>query len=292
MFHVDSHFAIGSTHRVCEDYATHGLKKAPHAVIADGCSSAIDTDIGARILAKAAQQSLPDHFPEMDGFVYTILGQAIMAARAMNLSEEALYATLGTLAVNYDQYFQAYLFGDGVIAGRTGNELHFNHIEFPHGAPFYLRYESDIELKRGYIQEFGGTYKVTTYGCKKPGKWIRENVEEHEFQEHYYPVQIEEFTIDCYDFVAIMSDGVDSVQRKVETSTSRTTEKVPITEVVENLLNFKPVSKPNFTGSFVQRRFNRVFRDHPEWQHLDDISLAVIAKGEFDENENKKTKAT
>ncbi|HYO91642.1 MAG TPA: hypothetical protein VEQ40_08400, partial [Pyrinomonadaceae bacterium] len=67
---ADSAFLIGATHAVCQDYAVAGngtpderaavsnLQANPYVILSDGCSSSPDTDIGARLLVKAAEQVL------------------------------------------------------------------------------------------------------------------------------------------------------------------------------------------------------------------------------------------
>jgi hypothetical protein len=75
-------------------------------------------------------------------------------------------------------------------------------------------------------------------------------------------------------FVALMSDGVFSFQRRVKTPTSSTIEKVPTIEVIKELLAFK-----NFGGEFVQRRAQRAFEKFQKdgWENTDDVSLGVLA---------------
>lgn len=285
MLYADSYFAIGSTHRVCQDYALHGKDSRFYGIIADGCSSARDSDFGARILTKAAEQ-----YVEADPHVYaySVLARAAATQTALGLEGESLHATLGSVLAVSTTCFATCLIGDGVVAGKSEDGLQFYHIEYPSGAPYYLQYESSQNLKQAYLTEFGGTYTITKFQKRKGKTWEKGDVQTCRFNSHDFPIHRVEYSADRYDFVAIMSDGVGSVRRKVATPTSKTTETVPITEVVESLLNFKPVGMPNFTGSFVQRRFNRVFRDHPDWQHLDDIAIAVIAKGDSHADDKKK----
>ena len=63
---ADSVFNIGATHAVCQDYViarsgetTFGSPNAgPYIILSDGCSSSPDTDMGARLLVKAMDQTL------------------------------------------------------------------------------------------------------------------------------------------------------------------------------------------------------------------------------------------
>src|ERR1043166_8156900 len=52
---ADATINIGSTHAICQDYA---IARGRYVVLSDGCSSSPDTDIGARLLVKALDQSL------------------------------------------------------------------------------------------------------------------------------------------------------------------------------------------------------------------------------------------
>src|SRR5215203_2249321 len=49
---TDCFFNIGATHSVCQDYVV----ASPYLILSDGCSSSPDTDIGARLLVKAAER--------------------------------------------------------------------------------------------------------------------------------------------------------------------------------------------------------------------------------------------
>ena len=56
---LDAYYTIGRLHLFCEDYALHGWEPVPHLILADGCSAAPDSDLGARLLALNARHFLP-----------------------------------------------------------------------------------------------------------------------------------------------------------------------------------------------------------------------------------------
>jgi hypothetical protein len=56
---LDSHYTIGKLHLCCEDYGCHGRTPLPHVILADGCSAAPDSDVGARLLVLNARRLLP-----------------------------------------------------------------------------------------------------------------------------------------------------------------------------------------------------------------------------------------
>jgi hypothetical protein len=282
MMYADSVFSIGSTHRVCEDYALHGLPSAespfitPHAILSDGCSSAQDTDFGSRILVKAAQQFIHRDYDDPKVFGNTVMAKATTTCATLGLSPQALFATLGAVFAD-PQWFYAFMFGDGVIAYiENDGTMGFQHIQYPKGAPFYLLYETEKELKKGYMDQFGATYTISTYE-KRDGKWKRDEQDTFEIKHNQPPDAFSKFSFGGHQLVAVMSDGVDSVYKKINTETTKTTEPVPIEKVVEELLSFKPVGTPNYNGAFVQRRLSGAFKDHSDWEHGDDISIAALA---------------
>src|SRR5689334_13151177 len=121
----DCGFCIGDTHVVCQDYATAHGGECAYAILADGCSSSPDTDIGARLLVKSAGAVLEafahDFVQDTDralGRYYSaVLAKARAHAKRMELDRECLDATLLTLIASQSHWF-AGVYGDGVLAAR------------------------------------------------------------------------------------------------------------------------------------------------------------------------------
>lgn len=127
----DSFYMQGSTHQVCQDYAYHGLD---YAVLADGCSSVKNTDIGARLLCH--------YFRECDttaeAFVY-----AKANAIALGLNENCISATFGYIQDDYNNV-RVELWGDGVVVAiDKNNDINIFHIDYKN-FPYYPYYETDI----------------------------------------------------------------------------------------------------------------------------------------------------
>jgi hypothetical protein len=77
-----------------------------------------------------------------------------------------------------------------------------------------------------------------------------------------------------FDLVVIMSDGVQSFQRMVNTGTSLAPQRVPVEDVVAQVLAVKGTK-----GEFMVRRCQRFlgrFCAKNNWSHTDDFSAAAI----------------
>ena len=259
---ADCAFWIGSTHRVCQDYAVTGrTAESAHAILADGCSGSPDTDIGARLLAKSAERLLPAG----DRAIET----AAACAAQLGLSQTCLDATLLTVTAA-DGTFDARCWGDGVVAlGRHDGTLEAFVISFAASYPRYLSYMLDAARLKRWQEQPANTKTVE--------RWLlgTDSVVETQSSER----ESEQWTgslADCR-FVAVLSDGVQSFTQSVATDTSRTTQAVPIADVLQLLLAFK-----GGLGQFVQRRVRAFQRECAArgWTHADDISLAVVWLGD------------
>src|SRR3990170_3536863 len=103
MINSDSLYLIGKSHQVCQDYTYHGVTKwgLPYIIVADGCSSAKDSDIGARLLTHAAKECLAtklDNYSSVETLYYRIgretLKKADVSLCCLQLMETCLFSTL------------------------------------------------------------------------------------------------------------------------------------------------------------------------------------------------------
>ena len=275
----DSAFTIGRTHKVCEDYAKAGVvKDKPYVLLADGCSSATDTDFGARLLVKAAEKWIYHPFENEDGIgKAAIIIEAETYRNALKLGDDSLCATL--LAAKIDGlFFNVHVFGDGMIAmrNRENGSFKVTKWDFSSGAPYYLCYEL-AEQRNDYFKNFPNTkYKITYYSISADFSEIETSVQEGDFYTYLNergPGFHQSYHIGEYDLVAIMSDGISSFSQVVKTDTGITNKTVPEWCILKELLAFK-----NYNGNFVQRRFNRAFEKFAKdgWRNNDDVSLGVI----------------
>jgi hypothetical protein len=281
---TDAFFAIGKTHKVCQDYARAGRTPdgLPYAIVCDGCSSSPDTDFGARLLAAATERHMPAicrgdaSFQERES---KILSLAWDAATAVSVPARALDATL--IAAYPREYagmgkvgVAVSMRGDGVIVSRTREgKFMVDVIDHLENAPRYLNYDLDGDRLAGYLRRFGdesvSKYYHSGLGRDDDGKWLGNSptMFEGHPRDWFFPAF-------DFDLVMVLSDGVQTFQRVVRTGTSKSLEDVPVEDVVEQLIKIKGTK-----GEFVTRRcqkFLNKFCVENEWQHADDFSVAAI----------------
>lgn len=248
---TDVHFAIGKTHKVCQDY---GVATSDFVAVADGCSSSPHTDIGARILAHAALKS---------GDPYQVADIATKGRLALDLPPESLDATLLT-ARRLDFGVEARIFGDGLIVGvhRNGGYVCHQHT-YSHNAPAYLSYLTDTSRLNAYMAA-KGTMTIRT--------WEPDCQDSREYTSVANPESVftYRFPSSQFSLVCLMTDGADSFQVRSGTGF----EPVPMCEVLAQVLDFKSISP-----GFVQRRLQKFFGKFcpvNQWTHTDDFTLGAI----------------
>jgi hypothetical protein len=263
---VDSYFAIGHDHRVCEDYALAEVKaNLAYAIVCDGCSASTDVDFGARALALAARETLLQLNPHSTYPAEKFGADTIMSANKIfntfpHLHRNALDATLLITWVR-NETATVIMFGDGVFVHRykddKGNE-HFNavHINLSSGAPDYLSYQLDENRLKSYKNLKDNVKTVTRIDVD--GESLSENT----------PLDGVVFEIEVYDgdILSVMSDGMGSFHRQDNTA-------INWVDMIPEFTGFKSTN-----GEFVQRRMNALTRKCKKefMTHGDDISIASI----------------
>ncbi len=280
---TDCGFYIGTTHKICQDYALAGKKSI---AISDGCSGSDKTDIGSRVLCITALNKMK----EIDSLYNFEEKECILLARPsikmLNIPIECLDATL-LLATEYDdKTIQAACLGDGVIVIKTKKEDFIINCAYTDSYPFYMNYLYDKTGRyQNWIQNHNkreitiSTIKIngeieTT--VKKPDSLIRiKDIGILRIIENKIIIEIIETNL--IEYIAIMSDGVHSFYETISTETSKCNKSISYLEVLKELLSFK-----NYNQAFVQRRINKFRKDciKKNWSNADDVSLAVIYNGE------------
>lgn len=141
----------------CEDYATSvALPDRAFAIVSDGCSSAGRTDLGSRCWTLAAEKVLgefgTDALADIDTLIDTLLAEAGSHLKHLELDDGL--ATLGLLACD-KSVATAVLFGDGVVAQRTRDDLlRVWDVSYSQNAPRYLQYERFPWMLESWSKQF------------------------------------------------------------------------------------------------------------------------------------------
>lgn len=161
--HADTAILTGARHTSsatpCQDYCAAGMLPDGRAwgVIADGCSTGGQTDLGARAWALAAREVIklvPDFETEPETIRQLILEHA---APLLNMLDQADgYATLGLLQVK-EKHVRAMVFGDGVLIARhLDGGVTFINITYGANAPFYLNYLREPGMVDAWRTKYAG----------------------------------------------------------------------------------------------------------------------------------------
>lgn len=273
----DCAFFIGADHKICQDYAVAcNDGDMSYVIIADGCSSSPDTDIGARFLVKAAETHIShidvgkNPLPGLEKYHQQSVQTAAISTKFLQLDPSCLDATILTVKAKGNR-FVASCYGDGVVAlARRDGKLALYSIEFVEGYPQYVSYTLDEVRKNQFDDKRSTNFKEVTYQIiPDPDNNVHVELSENAIEFHCGQAE-------DYHCAAVLSDGVHSFTETLETESSRTTRMVPMTEVVSLILAFKTTK-----GDFVYRRmqaFQKICATR-RWQHHDDLSVGVIYLG-------------
>jgi len=240
--HLDHYHKIADTHRICQDYTISGeSNEGMCAVLADGCSSAVNSDVGARLLAHQFKLKLPQSW----GSDYSLAYQAVTTANelifASGLSKEANYATIGYIFTN-GHVVKAALFGDGVVYVQDKNlkETLYN-VKFSDNTPYYPAYIHDNSINAAYRVGQHGRYTVQ--------KIIGETVVDIRYDQvnSMNPTTfIGIYPTSQINVIAVFSDGISAFNAPDGD--------LSIPEIVSAFTSFK-----NYAGDFVYRRCRSEF---------------------------------
>jgi hypothetical protein len=246
--HADAFFTRGQSHRVCQDYACAG---ASWALVSDGCSSSLESDWGARLLARAAAGLL-----EQRSFsVAFTLEEAQRMQAALRLPPSALDATL-LCAWRDDDVTRVSIAGDGyVTARRSDGRIECWAVRHEDGAPPYPSYLCNAARLSAYLEQHGS--RRLEHGLLGESFAF----EERHLREVPYVIELA-LPVNDYPLVAVASDGAASFEGWG-----------PM-RVLEEL-----VSLPSTSGCFVLRRCRRFLREARAQgiRHHDDLSFAALS---------------
>lgn len=268
-FLLDAYYTIGRLHLFCEDYAIHGLEPVPHLILADGCSAAPDSDLGARLLTLNARRLLPRfaraanegerlarHWP----LGQRIVRRAARQARDLGLDQAVLDATL-LIAWCDGATVHVHLYGDGCLAVRRADGgIATIRVEYAENAPYYLSYLLDPERWMLYQEAIGepATAQSVHYQSDA-GETTR--------REPFDAPTVFSFDLATFPVVAVATDGLDSFV------VAETGARLDLWAVAREILDFQ-----NLDGSFVQRRLRETLISYAKRLvfNVDDIGLGAF----------------
>jgi hypothetical protein len=270
MIEIDSFLEIGSQHRICEDYIIQGNDPTQYIILADGCSSANNTEMGARILSHLAKQYLKYRGDDnLYDIAYKDLGSwviynAELIARQMGLSLSCLTSTL-IVAFVRDGWIKVYMYGDGCMITQTPkyDSIEITKVDFTGNAPYYLVYQIDKE--RGEIYHENKPEKIVSVDFSKETDSClsRKRSYAYDFPGEY------EFKMSVHPLVMIASDGMFSFLMNKGASDLVN----PMNLLKDGFISFK-----NTKGAFLQRRLNKYMKQLNQQgiTHFDDLSVGAF----------------
>lgn len=290
---ADSAFQIGATHAICQDYSLAGanLPSAraeessppppqragrPYVILSDGCSSSADTDIGARLLVKAAEQTLGERVGASGVDPAEIHGEAARRAlnwaRLLGLRPQAVDATLLTAHLEGDELVIG-CSGDGVICLQTrAGALNVYSISYASNYPRYPAYAHQPERLLALADAGRSGKEVEHFRSAS----IEARLQPCGASIGDSPTEVFTVRASDYKYAALFSDGVHSFFDAGHAEPGGGGEAVPLDEVLRGLISFKSTR-----GAFVGRRMKMFLRDcrNKGWQHADDLACGALHLG-------------
>lgn len=266
---------IGATHSLCQDYVV-ARSDGPYVMLSDGCSSSPDTDIGARLVVKAAEKVFTEQgSDDVERLHEEAARLALGWASSIGIAAQSVDATLLTVHVSGQDLIVA-CSGDGVIVLESLEEVVDVYlVSSPSGYPFYPCYAHQPERLSELICN-GRTTKEIKHFRRAPRD---KHFKLLEVTTGDSPTEVFNFHAPAYKYAAVASDGIDSFFQTQQSAVGKRVENVSLLDVLTELWSFK-----NSHGAFVERRLKRFTKDTQAvgWQHADDLSIGVIHLG--DEN--------
>jgi hypothetical protein len=286
---ADSVFIIGATHAVCQDYAVAGngllthqvldanLPAAPYIILSDGCSSSPDTDIGTRLLVKAAEQTLlaplRPSANEVAGMHKESARRALIWAGLAGLHPQAVDATLLTAHLSDDELILG-CSGDGVIVLQSwAGAVDVYAISYPSGYPLYPGYLHQPER----LLAMSNDGRVSKEVKRFRGASVAEPLRLEETTLSVSPTEVFSVKASDYKHAVLLSDGIHSFFTTEQTETSKKVEAIPMEQILKELISFK-----SLRGAFVGRRLKSFLKEcHVRGlQHGDDLAIGALHLGD------------
>jgi len=286
---TDSAYIIGTTHAVCQDYAVAGNSlqpqqigdanspTAPYLILSDGCSSSADTDIGARLLAKAAEQILVGPLKPLAHEVAAMhresARRALIWAKLAGLQPQAVDATLLTAHLSEDALILG-CSGDGVIVLQSwAGAVDVYVMSYPSGYPVYPGYSHQPER----LLILKDDHRVSKDVRRFHSASVAEPLQLEETTSSVLLTEVFTVKASDYKYAVLLSDGIHSFFTTQQTETSKRVESIPMEDILNDFISFK-----NMHGAFVGRRLKSFLKSCQArgWQHRDDLAIGALHLGD------------
>ena len=262
---IDSFMKQGASHYLCEDYVLTNRDYFPLIALSDGCSSSMNTDVGARLITLSAIESINNApfvahwFPKfLDGLT------KIYNSYSSILTNGFLDATLIVFRfVPVKNNFEVSVIGDGNIILVQGEVTTLYNIKFESNAPKYPAYFIDRESD--YNAQYGEGIVIVTKTVIKNGE-AKESIQLKDKAKNLAPFSfILDVPIDT-DTLLLSTDGIESFS-------STESGLISVNDIGKELTAFK-----NYQGEFMKRRAKRMAAEYAREgiTHSDDISFGAI----------------
>lgn len=280
---TNAYYEIGSSHRVCEDYALSGIHEdMAYAIVSDGCSSSKDSDVGARLLSHIAKgiliylkgRDLIGSASFQDIFRELVIRKSLEVKQSLGLSVDIFDATLLVSTV-YGNKATCLGWGDGFFIFVTGDRHIVAHeAKFTTGAPYYISYEMSPSKKEAYQRQYGEGKIIVSNHVINPDMTVL--TQDSELDLMYNCSIYKEAFASGFKFIALSSDGLSTYQDDPKYNRPEGEEKTEYK--AENIIPLVTAYK-SIAGEFVVRRMQRMKEDLEKNHviHFDDISCATIA---------------
>lgn len=267
--HVDSYFTIGHSHDVCQDYAAHASWGDRHVfMVADGCSSAPDTDFGSRLLCKAALNSIRmmTCFPESidqkfhDDFRNMCIFPAYVQLKSLGMELNSLMSTL-LVGISDGKMIHMLMYGDGYTLVKSKTGFCIGRMMFPNSSPFYPAYCINSNERNRYMSIVGGRdNNQTEYTLWSP-------IESMTWNNKLDDPLFTSYHVADLEYVMVATDGFGSFMNMEKG------EQIDDFNLMHTQLTLK-----NHAGAFIKRRMKAFKRSlvGTSIRHDDDIGVAGI----------------
>ena len=218
------------------------------------------------MLSLIAQKNI--NYDNVPNYLNNIKSGLVSLQELLAINPDCLHSTLLTVSKRND-FFETVVVGDGVVVAQAEDGfMSVYEYEFESGAPYYLRYELDQNLKDYYMSNYSSNVNVTSYNIGPNKSVTKKTVEKFSFNESNYYFN-NKFNFSEWTTVGIFSDGLHTFSCN----------DCPIDSsiIINNLFDFK-----SYNGKFVKRRCNKYFNSSQNGciVHYDDFSFAAISSRE------------